>query len=244
MSSFLDNFNKLRAAIIKMIVIFLLTLALLSPFTKELFTFLMDPFSHIICTDRQFLSVAVTSPVMVPVKILLFSSFLLSLPFNLYILWRFVSPGLFKKEKQLTVLFALISLLMFFCGLIYCYYVVFPLVFSFIDNFSPDNVQFAPDISESLGFILQMFIAFGFGFEIPVIVVFLYMTGIVKLATLKKYRRYVIVTAFAVSAIITPPDVTSQLLLAVPAVLLYEIGIAVCSIFCKKANVLNAAEDI
>lgn len=133
---------------------------------------------------------------------------------------------------------------MFLCGLTYCYYVVFPLVLSFIDSFSPQSVQFAPDISESLGFIQQMFIAFGFGFEIPVIVVFLNLTGIVKLATLKKYRRYVIVIAFAVSAIITPPDVTSQLLLALPAVLLYEIGIAVCSIFCKKANILNAAEDI
>lgn len=155
---------------VKMIVIFPLTLALLSPFTKELFTFLMDPFSHIICTNRQFLSVAVTSPVMVPIKILLFCSFLLSLPFNLYILWRFVSSGLYQKENQLTVMLALISVLMFLCGLTYCYYVVFPLVFSFIDSFSPDSVQFAPDISESLGFILQMFIAFGF--EIPVIVFF------------------------------------------------------------------------
>lgn len=238
MSSFLDNFCTLRKTIIKMLVVFLLAIAILSPFTKEIFDLFMKPFSHIISADRQFLSVAVTSPVLVPLKILLFFAFLISLPFNLYLIWRFISPGLFKKERKIAISFVIMSVLMFLCGLIYCYYVVFPLVFSFINEFSPENVQFAPDIDESLGFIMHLFIAFGFGFEIPVLVVFLNKTGLVNLEKLKKCRRYIIVAAFAISAIITPPDVTSQLLLAVPAIALYEIGIILCTVFYKKKTSL------
>ncbi|MGN0914850.1 MAG: twin-arginine translocase subunit TatC [Succinivibrio sp.] len=230
MGSFTDNFLKLRSTVIKMIVVFIFTLAVLSPFTRELFDFAMIPFSSVITSENRFLSVSVTSPVFAPLKVLLFCAFLISLPVNLFLLWRFVAPGLFKKERIVALAFVLISVLMFLAGMVYCYSVVFPLVFNFIEGFAPDSVQFSPDIDESLGFIVHMFMAFGFGFEIPVIVCLLTILNIVKLETLKKKRRLVIVMAFAVSAVVTPPDVTSQLLLAVPAVVLYEAGIIASSL--------------
>ncbi len=167
----------------------------------------------------------VISPFIVPLKITLMAAFLVSLPIVLYQLWAFVAPGLYSHEKKLVLPLVVSSTLLFIGGVAFCYFFVFGQVFAFIQSFAPKSITAAPDIEAYLSFVLSMFIAFGVAFEVPVAVVVLVRMGIVTVAKLKEWRGYFIVLAFVVAAIITPPDVVSQLALAIPMCLLYEVGI-------------------
>ena len=150
----------------------------------------------------------------------------------------FLSPALFKKEKKFVIPLVISSLLMFATGVAYCYFVVFGFLFTFIASFSPDAINFAPDIDSYLSFVLHMFIAFGATFEVPVAVTLLASMNVVSLEKLKKFRRYLIVVAFAIAAVLTPPDIASQLLLALPIIILYEVGIVIATIFCRRKESL------
>ena len=182
----------------------------------------------------------VISPFIVPLKITLMAAFLISLPIVLYQLWAFVAPGLYSHEKKLVLPLVVSSTLLFVAGVAFCYFFVFGQVFAFIQSFAPKSITAAPDIEAYLSFVLSMFIAFGAAFEVPVAVVVLARMGIVTVAKLKEWRGYFIVLAFVIAAIITPPDVVSQLSLAIPMCLLYEVGIWAAQIFIRHTKAPEA----
>jgi len=185
----------------------------------------------------------VISPFVVPLKITLLAAFLVALPVVLYQLWSFVAPGLYSHEKKLVLPLVVSSTLLFFVGVAFSYFFVFGQVFKFIQGFAPKSITAAPDIEAYFGFVLTMFIAFGAAFEVPVVVVVLARMGIVSIEKLKAWRGYFIVVAFIVAAIITPPDIVSQLALAIPMVLLYELGIWAAKGFNRYSKAPDAEAD-
>lgn len=178
----------------------------------------------------------VISPFVVPLKITLMAAFLVALPVVLYQMWAFVAPGLYTHEKKLVLPLVVSSTLLFLIGVAFCYFFVFGQVFKFIQSFAPKSITAAPDIEAYLSFVLTMFVAFGASFEVPVVVVVLARMGIVSIEKLKEFRSYFIVVAFIIAAIITPPDVVSQLALAIPMCVLYEVGIWAARIFIKHTK--------
>jgi sec-independent protein translocase protein TatC len=182
------------------------------------------------------IATSVISPFLVPLKILLMTAFLIALPVVLYQVWAFVAPGLYSHEKKLVLPLVVSSTLLFFIGVAFCYFFVFGQVFSFIQGFAPKSITAAPDIEAYLSFVLTMFIAFGLAFEVPIVVVVLARMGFVSIEKLKSFRPYFIVLAFVIAAVITPPDVVSQLALAIPMCLLYEVGIWAAQLFIKHTK--------
>jgi sec-independent protein translocase protein TatC len=182
------------------------------------------------------IATSVISPFMVPLKILIMAAFLIALPVVLYQAWAFIAPGLYSHEKKLVLPLVISSTLLFFIGVAFCYFFVFGRVFAFIQSFAPKSITAAPDIEAYLSFVLTMFIAFGLAFEVPIVVVVLARMGFVSIAKLKEFRPYFIVLAFVIAAVITPPDVVSQLSLALPMCLLYEAGIWAAQIFIRKTK--------
>ena len=178
----------------------------------------------------------VISPFLVPLKITLMAALLLALPVVLYQVWAFVAPGLYSHEKKLVLPLVISSTVLFFIGVAFCYYFVFGQVFKFIQSFAPKSITAAPDIEQYLSFVLTMFVAFGAAFEVPVAVVVLARMGIVSLDKLRAFRSYFIVLAFVIAAIVTPPDVISQLALAIPMVLLYEVGLWAAKLFIRHTQ--------
>jgi sec-independent protein translocase protein TatC len=189
--------------------------------------------SHLIATN-------VISPFLVPLKITLLLSFLVALPYVLYQVWAFVAPGLYSHEKRLVLPLVVSSTILFLAGVAFCYFFVFGRVFHFIQSFAPKSITAAPDIEAYLGFVLTMFLAFGATFEVPIVVVVLARLGVVSVDKLKAFRGYFIVLAFIVAAVITPPDIVSQLSLAIPMCLLYEVGLWAARLTVKD----KPAEDV
>jgi len=186
------------------------------------------------------IATSVISPFMVPLKVLLMASFLIALPVVLYQLWAFVAPGLYSHERKLVLPLVVSSTLLFFVGVAFCYFFVFGRVFAFIQSFAPASITASPDIEAYLSFVLSMFLAFGMAFEVPVVVVVLARMGIFSIQKLKEFRGYFVVLAFIIAAIVTPPDVVSQLALAIPMCLLYEIGIWAAQIFIRHTQAPDA----
>ena len=182
------------------------------------------------------IATSVISPFMVPLKILLMTAFLIALPVVLYQVWAFVAPGLYSHEKKMVMPLVVSSTVLFFVGVAFCYFFVFGQVFAFIQSFAPKSITAAPDIEAYLSFVLSMFLAFGLAFEVPVAVVVLARMGVVSIEKLKAFRGYFIVLAFVIAAIVTPPDVVSQLALAIPMCLLYEAGIWAARIFIRHTQ--------
>jgi sec-independent protein translocase protein TatC len=177
-----------------------------------------------------------TSVILVPLKITLMAAFMLALPVVLYQVWAFVAPGLYSHEKKLVLPLVISSTLLFFMGVAFCYFFVFGKVFTFIQSFAPKSVSAMPDIEAYLSFVLTMFVAFGAAFEVPIAVVVLARLGVVSVDKLKEFRAYFVVLAFIIAAVLTPPDVVSQLSLAIPMVLLYEVGIVAAGFFIKHTQ--------
>jgi sec-independent protein translocase protein TatC len=186
----------------------------------------------------------VISPILVPLKITLMAAFLVALPVVLYQVWAFVAPGLYSHEKKLVLPLVVSSTILFFAGVAFCYFLVIPGMSKFIQAFSPTAITAAPDIEQYFGFVLTLFFVFGIAFEVPIAVIVLARIGIVSIDQLKKFRGYFVVAAFIVAAVVTPPDVISQLALAVPMVILYEVGIWAAQLFIKhtKAPVTEAGD--
>jgi sec-independent protein translocase protein TatC len=197
----------------------------LYPGPSGLYDLLAAPLVANLPEGTTLIATNVISPFLVPLKITLLAAFLVALPVVLYQAWAFVAPGLYSHEKRLAMPLVVSSTLLFFAGVAFCYFFVFGQVFRFIQSFAPKSITAAPDIEAYLGFVMTMFIAFGAAFEVPVVVVVLARLGVVSIEKLKAFRSYFIVLAFVVAAIITPPDVVSQLALAIPMCLLYEVGI-------------------
>ena len=231
--------NRTVRAAIAIIAVFVC----LSPFMKQIFDYLSQPLMVALPQGVKLLATGVVAPFMVPLKVTLFVAFVIALPFVLYQLWAYVAPALYRREKRLALPVIISSVVMFGLGMAYCYFIVFGMVFKFIAGFSPDSVNFAPDIDSYFSFVLTMFFAFGITFEVPILVMVLNYVGIADYAKLSKARPFVIVGAFVIAAIFTPPDVLSQLLLAVPLVILYEAGLIFVRLFGRKKPVEHDDDD-
>ena len=206
------------------------------PGPAGLYDIIAAPMIASLPTGATLIATNVISPFVVPLKITLMAAFLVALPVVLYQMWAFVAPGLYTHEKKLVLPLVVSSTLLFLIGVAFCYFFVFGQVFKFIQGFAPKSITAAPDIEAYLSFVLTMFVAFGASFEVPVVVVVLARMGIVSIEKLKEFRSYFIVVAFIIAAIITPPDVVSQLALAIPMCVLYEVGIWAARIFIKHTK--------
>jgi len=232
--SFLSHLIELRQRLVRSAVAIVVVFLALSPFMREIFAILSAPLMAVLPQGTKLIATGVVTPFMVPLKVTLFVAFLIALPYVLYQAWAFVAPGLYLHEKRLAAPIIASSVAMFALGMAYCYYVVFGIVFRFIAGFAPTSVNVAPDIEAYFSFVLGLFLAFGLTFEVPIVVVLLARFGIADAERLRSARPYVIVGAFIVAAIFTPPDVISQLLLAVPICLLYEVGIQLARVVAKR----------
>jgi len=213
------------------------------PGPGALYDLLAQPMiSHLPEGTKQ-IATGVISPVLVPLKIALMAAFLIALPVVLWQVWAFVAPGLYSHEKRLVLPLVISSTLLFFAGVAFCYFLVIPAMSRFIQAFAPAAITVAPDIEQYLGFVLTLFLVFGIAFEVPIAVIVLARLGIVTIAQLRKFRGYFIVGAFIVSAVVTPPDVISQLSLAIPMCVLYEIGIVAAQLFIKHTQAPDAEPD-
>ena len=201
------------------------------PGPSGLYDLLAAPLVAHLPAGTTLIATNVISPFLVPLKITLLAAFLLALPVVLYQVWAFVAPGLYSHEKRLVMPLVVSSTILFFAGVAFSYFFVFGQVFRFIQSFAPKSITAAPDIEAYLGFVMSMFIAFGAAFEVPVVVVVLARLGMVSIEQLKSFRPYFIVLAFVIAAVLTPPDVVSQLALAIPMCLLYELGIWAAKFF-------------
>ena len=239
---FVAHLMELRDRLIKALVAVGVVAGVLAlyPGPGALYDLLAAPLIAHLPAGATMIATSVISPFMVPLKILLMAAFLLALPVVLYQVWAFVAPGLYSHEKKLVLPLVVSSTILFFLGVAFCYFFVFGKVFTFIQSFAPKSITAAPDIEAYLTFVLTMFMAFGLAFEVPIAVVVLARLGVVTVEQLKQFRGYFIVLAFVIAAIVTPPDVVSQLALAIPLCLLYEVGIWAAQLFIKHTN---APED-
>ena len=238
MSHLLELRNRLVRACLSVIVVFLC----LSPFMKTIFDFLSKPLMVALPEGAKMFTTWVVAPFFVPLKVTLFLAFLVALPYVLYQIWAFIAPGLYKREKRLVFPILFSSVMMFALGMLYCYLIVFRMVFVFIAGFSPERVNFAPDIDAYFSFVITMFVAFGVTFEVPIVGMVLNRIGAASYEKLAKIRPYVIVGAFVLAAVVTPPDVMSQCLLAVPLVVLYQVGLWMVKFFGKKTQTPSETE--
>ncbi|MCR4304858.1 MAG: twin-arginine translocase subunit TatC [Gallionella sp.] len=227
--SFIAHLVELRTRLLHSVVALLLVFICLFPWASDLYALLAQPLLAKLPKGGQMIATDVTTPFFVPLKVAMMAAFLITLPYILYQIWRFVAPGLYENEKRLVVPLIIASTVLFFCGMAFAYFAVFPVVFGFITASAPQGVAVMTDIDKYLSFVLSMFMAFGITFQVPVAVVVLVRMGLVTVEKLREIRSYVIVGAFIIGAIFTPPDVVSQLMLAIPLWFLYEAGIVVAS---------------
>ncbi len=239
---FVQHLMELRDRLVKIMVAIGIAAAVLAlyPGPGQLYDLLAAPLVAHLPKGATLIATSVISPFMVPLKILLMAAFLIALPVVLYQLWAFIAPGLYSHEKKLVLPLVVSSTLLFFVGVGFCYFFVFGQVFKFIQGFAPKSITAAPDIEAYLSFVLTMFLAFGLAFEVPIAVVVLARMGLVSVQKLKEFRGYFVVLAFIIAAIVTPPDVVSQLALAIPMCLLYEVGIWAAQIFIKHTQAPDA----
>src|ERR1700741_3886916 len=225
--SFMSHLIELRQRLVRAVgaVLVLFLIFIFWPGSGAIYDFLAAPLMTALPEGAKMIATGVITPFMVPMKVSALVAFMVALPYVLYQAWAFVAPGLYEHEKKLAVPIIVASTLLFLLGVAFCYYFVFGQVFSFIHGFAPKSITPAPDIEAYFSFVITMFLAFGVTFEIPIVVIVLVRMGIVTLEQLKDARPYVIVGAFVVAAIVTPPDVLSQFMLAVPMCLLYEAGL-------------------
>jgi sec-independent protein translocase protein TatC len=234
--TFVSHLIELRSRLLKAIVAVMVVLVCLFPWAKDIYAALAAPLLKVLPQGSTMIATDVTGTFLVPLKVTLMAAFVIALPYVLWQMWAFVAPGLYKHERRLVVPLIVSSMVFFLLGMAFAYFLVFPWVFAFFVSYAPSGVQMMTDIDKYLSFVLWMFVAFGATFEIPVVQVVLVRMGVVSIAKLKELRSYVIVGAFVVAAVITPPDVVSQLMLAIPMCLLYELGIFLARFFPKPKD--------
>ncbi|MET7014079.1 twin-arginine translocase subunit TatC [Uliginosibacterium flavum] len=235
--SFISHLVELRNRLVKaLLAVFVIFLCLVW-WAKDLYALLAAPLMAVLPQGGQMIATDVVGVFLVPVKVAGWVSLLIAMPYILYQAWSFIAPGLYAHEKRLAVPLLVASCLLFVAGMAFAYFVFFPGMFRVMASFTPEGVAWMTDIDKYLGFVMGMFLAFGATFEVPVVVVLLVIMGVVSVEKLGEIRRYVIVGAFVVAAVITPPDVASQLMLAIPMCLLYEAGILVARVVVRKRAV-------
>ncbi|MGQ0751516.1 MAG: twin-arginine translocase subunit TatC [Betaproteobacteria bacterium] len=225
--TFISHLIELRDRLIRALVALAVVTVILAlwPGIGAVYDLLARPMTQALPEGTRMIATGVVSPVFVPLKVTVLAAFMIALPYVLYQMWAFVAPGLYAHEKRIALPIVVSSTLLFLLGVAYCYFVVFGLIFHAIQSFAPEAITPAPDIEAYLSFVITMFLAFGLTFEIPLLQLVLVRSGAVTVEKLKEVRGYVIVGAFVVAAVVTPPDVLSQLLLAFPMCILYQLGI-------------------
>ncbi|MEZ2745583.1 twin-arginine translocase subunit TatC [Halopseudomonas bauzanensis] len=219
------HLTELRSRLLRIVLIWMLIFAGLFYFANDLYTFISEPLRAYLPEGTSMIATDVASPFLTPFKLALISALFLAMPFVLHQIWGFIAPGLYKHEKRIALPLLASSIILFYAGMAFAYFVVFPLVFGFFTSAAPEGVTVMTDINSYLDFVMTLFLAFGLSFEIPVATVLLVLSGAVDVAKLKQIRPYVVVGCFVIGMVLTPPDVISQTLLAGPMWLLYEVGI-------------------
>lgn len=238
--SFISHLIELRNRLLKAVLGFVLVFIALFPFASNIYTLLAAPMLAKLPAGSQMIATAVTTPFFVPMKVTMLVAFVVSLPISLYQLWAFVAPGLYTHEKKLMLPVIVAACMLFLGGMAFAYFAVLPVVFGFIVSSAPQGVAVMTDIAEYLDFVITLFMAFGLAFQVPIAVVLAVRFGWVSTAQLKEARGYVIVGAFVLGAIFTPPDIISQFMLAVPLWLLFEAGVVVAGLIEQKPNTIRA----
>jgi sec-independent protein translocase protein TatC len=236
--TFISHLVELRDRLVKALIgVAIVCIALfIWPGPKEIYDFLAEPMIASLPPGAKMIATGVVAPFLVPMKVTLMIALIVALPWVFYQLWAFVAPGLYAHEKRLVLPLVISSSLLFIGGVAFCYFLVFGRVFHFIANFAPNSIAVMPDIENYLDFVMSMCLAFGATFEVPVVVVILVRMGIVSIEKLKSIRPYIIVGAFVIAAVVTPPDVVSQLSLAIPMCLLFELGLLVSPLFARMTQ--------
>jgi sec-independent protein translocase protein TatC len=239
--SFLSHLIELRDRLLRAIIALLVAFLALVPWSKDIYAWLAKPMLAQLPSGVAMIATEVTSPFFIPIKVTLLAAVVLALPVVLYQIWAFVAPGLYAHEKRLVAPLVMASTVLFLLGMAFTYFLVFPIVFGVMKTFTPEGVAWMPDIGAYFGFVVNMFLAFGITFEVPIAVILCAKVGIVTVAKLREIRPYVIVGAFVIAAVVTPPDVLSQLLLAVPLCLLYEVGIIIAAMMTRASGAPESA---
>ncbi len=239
---FVSHLVELRDRLIRAVIAIAIAFGVLCfwPGPAGLYDLLAAPMVAHLPKGATLIATNVISPILVPLKITLMAAFMVALPIVLYQLWAFVAPGLYSHEKKLVLPLVVSSTLLFITGVAFCYFLVIPGMSKFIQAFAPSAITAAPDIEQYFGFVLTLFLVFGIAFEVPIAVVVLARMGVVTVAQLRQWRGYFIVASFIIAAVVTPPDVISQLALAIPMCVLYELGIVAAQLFIKHTK---APED-
>jgi sec-independent protein translocase protein TatC len=226
---------ELRNRLLRIFIVVLVVFAALFPFSESLYLYISEPLREFLPSSSTMIATEVTSPFLTPFKLALVSAMFISMPYILYQLWAFVAPALYKQEKKIALPLFFTSVILFYAGMAFAYYLVFPLVFLFFTSVAPEGISMMPDIRAYLDFVLKLFMAFGLSFQIPIAVVILSWLGTVNPDNLAKKRPYVFVLCFVVGMLLTPPDIISQALLAIPMWLLFEVGILFGRVVSNKA---------
>ena len=232
--TFFGHLRELRARILKSLVVILVCFLSLIYFSNDIYLILSEPLLSFLPENSSMIATEVASPFLTPLKLTFFVSLLLSMPFLFNQIWKFIAPGMYENEKSLSFLLILSSLILFYLGILFTYFLVLPLVFGFFTGAAPQGILIMTDISRYLDFVLSLMFAFSIAFEIPILIFLLIWSGITTLEKLRNARPYVIISCFIVGMLVTPPDVISQSLLAIPAWALFEIGLAAANLFVKK----------
>jgi sec-independent protein translocase protein TatC len=223
--SLTDHLLELRNRLLIVISTVAICALLLTPFANNIYNFLAMPLLNVLPEGSSMIAVDVASPFLAPFKLILLLSIAITFPVSIYNFWAFVAPGLYKNEKKFVIPILISSTLLFYLGIVFAYYIVFPLIFSFFTSIAPEGVQIATDISSFLNFVIKIFFAFGLAFEVPIITLIVIIFEISTVESLSKKRPYIIVIAFILGMVLTPPDIISQILLAIPIWLLFELGL-------------------
>jgi sec-independent protein translocase protein TatC len=239
--SFFSHLVELRDRLIRALMAIGVVFVPLAFYARELYAVLAAPLLATLPAGGQMIATDVVGVFLVPMKVALMVAFLIALPYVLYQVWAFVAPGLYVHEKKLAIPMVAASVVLFFIGMSFAYFAFFPMVFGFMAQFAPEGVAWMTDIEKYLSFVLTMFLAFGITFEVPIIVIVLVKLGLVSVEKLREWRSYVIVGAFVVAAVFTPPDVISQFMMAIPLWLLYELGIVLAA-WTAKSVVVGASD--
>lgn len=234
-----DHLLELRSRLLRAVLGVIIVFCCLVYFAQDIYQYLAQPLLQTMPTGSQMIATDVASPFFAPFKLTIVLSIFIAMPYILYQVWSFIAPGLYKNEKKLVAPLMLGSTLLFYGGIGFAYFIVFPVVFAFFTSVAPEGVVIATDISSYLDFVLKLFFAFGAAFEIPIAIVLLCWTGVTSPNSLREKRPYVVVGAFVIGMLLTPPDIISQSMLAIPMLLLFEVGIIIASLYHKEEEELE-----
>ncbi|MFT5814463.1 MAG: sec-independent protein translocase protein TatC [Psychroserpens sp.] len=238
-----DHLLELRTRLLHAVLSVLVVFCSLIYFAQDIYQYVAKPLLSVMPEGTQMIATDVASPFFTPFKLTIVLSIFIAMPYILYQLWAFIAPGLYKHEKRLMAPLMLGSTLLFYGGIAFAYYVVFPVAFAFFSSVAPDGVTIATDISNYLDFVLKLFFAFGAAFEIPIVIILLCWTGVTTPASLRTKRPYIVVGAFVVGMLLTPPDIISQTMLALPMLLLFELGIIIASVYYRTEEETSSKEE-